>query len=136
MTSSQTKHKLINQASRFVLLLLGFLSTALGVVGIFLPALPTVPFFLLALTCFSRSSERFYDGLVEHAYFGPIIHPYINRQGMKRASKVKAIALLWTSILLSAFYFIDLGWIRLLLLLISCGVTIYLIKLPVIENNN
>ena len=133
MTSSQIKLKLINPVLRWMLLLSGFLSTALGVIGIFLPVLPTVPFLLLALACFARSSERFYNWLLEHAHFGPIIRPYINGQGMTRASKVKAITLAWASISLSAFYLVELDWVRWLLLLISCGVTLYLLKLPGIE---
>ena len=130
MTSSQTKLKTINPALRWTLLFSGFLATGLGVLGIFLPVLPTVPFLLLALACFARSSERFYIWLLDHAHFGPIIRPYINGQGMKRASKVKAIALVWASISLSAFYLVELDWVRWLLLLIACGVTLYLLKLP------
>ena len=130
MTSSQTKLKPINPALRWTLLFSGFLATGLGLLGIFLPILPTVPFLLLALACFARSSERFYNWLLDHAHFGPIIRPYINGQGMAFASKVKAIALVWASISFSAFYLIELDWIRWLLLLISCGVTLYLLKLP------
>ncbi|TFG47027.1 MAG: DUF454 domain-containing protein [Candidatus Brocadiia bacterium] len=133
MTSSQTKLKPINPALRWTLLVSGFLATALGVLGIFLPVLPTVPFLLLALACFARSSERFHNWLLDHAHFGPIIRPYINGQGMTRASKVKAIALVWASISLSVFYLVELDWVRWLLILISCGVTLYLLKLPSIE---
>jgi uncharacterized membrane protein YbaN (DUF454 family) len=133
MTSSQTKLRPINPALRWALMFSGFLATALGVLGIFLPVLPTVPFLLLALACFARSSEQFYNWLLDHAHLGPIIRPYINGQGMTRASKVKAIALVWASISLSAFYLVELDWVRWLLILISCGVTLYLLKLPVIE---
>ena len=86
-----------------------------------------------ALACFARSSERFYNWLLDHARFGPIIRPYINGQGMTRASKGKAIALLWASISLSAFYLVEIVWVRCLLLIICCGVTLYLLKLPGIE---
>ena len=130
MTSSQTKLKPINSALRWTLLVSGFLAIALGILGIFLPVLPTVPFLLLALACFARSSERFYYWLIDHTHFGPIIRPYINGKGMTRASKIKAISLVWASISLSAFYLVEIDWVRGLLLLICCGVTLYLIKLP------
>ena len=133
MTSTQTKLKPINPALRWTLLFSGFLATALGILGIFLPVLPTVPFLLLALACFARSSEQLYNWLRDHAHFGPIIRPYINGQGMTCASKVKAIALVWASISFSAFYLIELDWVRWLLLLIACGVTLYLLKLPCVE---
>jgi len=130
MTFSQTKLKPINPALRWTLLVSGFLATALGILGIFLPVLPTVPFLLLALACFARSSERFYHRLLDHAHFGPIIRPYIDGKGMTRASKVKAISLVWASISLSAFYLVEIDWVRWLLLLICCCVTLYLLKLP------
>ncbi len=136
MTSSQEQLKPINPALRWTLLISGFLATALGVLGVFLPVLPTVPFLLLALACFARSSERFYNWLLDHAHLGPIIRPYINGQGMTRASKVKAIALVWASISLSAFYLVETDWVRWLLLLISCGVTLYLLQLPAIKVEN
>lgn len=133
MTTSQTKLKPINSALRYTLLFSGFLATALGVLGIFLPVLPTVPFLLLALACFARSSEQFYNWLLDHVHLGPIVRPYINGQGMTRASKVKAIALVWASISLSAFYLIETDWVRWMLLLIACGVTLYLLRLPRID---
>jgi uncharacterized membrane protein YbaN (DUF454 family) len=108
MISSQDKTKTTNPALRWTLLTSGFLATTLGVIGIFLPVLPTVPFLLLALACFARSSERFYDWLLDHAHFGPIVQPYINGCGISRASKVK----------------------RSLLLVIACAVTLYLLYLP------
>ena len=133
MISSQDKTKPINPALRWTLLISGFLATALGVLGIFLPVLPTVPFLLLALACFARSSERFYAWLLDHAHFGPIIQPYIEGCGMSRASKGKAITLLWASILLSAFFLVELVWVRVVLLIVACAVTFYLLSLPTIN---
>lgn len=136
MNDSQTANKTINPALRWALLLSGLVATVLGVLGVFLPVLPTVPFLLLALACFARSSERFYTWLLDHAHLGPMVRPYLNGRGLSQASKVKAIALLWFSILLSAFFMVEVAWLRGLLLLIASGVTLYLLKLPTLETES
>lgn len=133
MDDSQQNAKPINPALRWTLLLSGFFATALGALGVFLPVLPTVPFLLLALACFARSSERFYDWLLGHAHLGPIVQPYINGRGLSRASKAKAISLLWASITLSAFFFVELVWVRSVLLLVACAVTLYLLSVPTVN---
>lgn len=45
----------------------------LGLLGVFLPLLPTTPFVLLAAFCFARSSERYHQWLLQHKIFGPLI---------------------------------------------------------------
>ncbi len=66
---------------RFVFLILGFFFTGLGLVGAFVPLLPTVPFLLLALWCFARSSQRFHDWLYNHPRWGPPLRQW-NRHGV------------------------------------------------------
>jgi hypothetical protein len=56
---------------RWVLFALGWLFFALGLVGVFLPVLPTTPFMIVALWCFSGSSQRFHRWLFNHRLFGP-----------------------------------------------------------------
>ncbi|CAM3687328.1 Inner membrane protein YbaN [Vibrio aerogenes CECT 7868] len=60
----------------------GFLSLGLGVLGIFLPLLPTTPFVLLASACFMRSSPRFHRWLLNHAVFGPVIKNWQTRRAI------------------------------------------------------
>ena len=122
-------------ALRWLLFACGWLSVALALLGLFLPVLPTVPFLLLALACFSRSSDRFYAWLVEHEQLGPLVRPYLAGAGMPLRAKFKAILLVWASILLSTFFLIDRLWLQILLPCIALGVTLYLLRLPTADGD-
>jgi len=67
---------------RVALIVVGTISTALGILGIFVPILPTTPFLLLAAACYSRSSQRFYDWLLNNKYFGNYIRNYLEKKGI------------------------------------------------------
>lgn len=73
---------------RILWALFGIISLALGVAGIALPLLPTVPFILLAAFCFARSSERLHHWLVTHRRFGPMIEDWNDRGAIHPRIKV------------------------------------------------
>lgn len=116
-----------NPIIRYALLAIGWLSVALGVIGIFLPVLPTTPFLLLAAACFMRSSQRFYLWLVNHRQLGPWIVDYLEGQGIPLKGKVYAISLMWLSIGLSC-YLVPLFWARAFMLTSAVLVSLYILK--------
>jgi uncharacterized membrane protein YbaN (DUF454 family) len=118
---------------RWFLLAAGWLSTALAVLGIFLPLLPTVPLLLLAAACFGRSSETFHRWLVEHRHFGPLLQPYLTGGGIPRRARVRAIAVIWVTIPASALLLVPLLWVRGLMIAVALAVTLYLLRLPAWE---
>lgn len=109
----------------------GCLSVGLGVLGIFLPLLPTTPFLLLAAACFLRSSPAFYRWLVRHPRLGPFVTDYLDGKGMPRKAKVYTLLLLWVSISFSIWVVPQPG-VRLILAGIALGVSVYILRLPVI----
>jgi len=117
-----------NQFLRYALLAVGFCSTGLAILGIFLPLLPTVPLLLLAAACFARSSERFHNWLHNHQKLGPIIRDYLSGQGIPLRSKITAIVFIWFSISISVFV-INPYWLKTLLVIIGFSVTLYLLSL-------
>ncbi|NNJ16840.1 YbaN family protein [Pseudomonas putida CSV86] len=112
---------------RYLLLATGWLSVALGVIGIFLPVLPTTPFLLLAAACFARSSPRFHDWLVYHPRLGPWIRDYLSGEGIPLKGKVYAIGLMWASIGLSC-YLVPSPWARGFMLTSAVLVSIYILR--------
>ncbi|WP_368641502.1 YbaN family protein [Castellaniella ginsengisoli] len=114
---------------RALLTFLGYVALALGVLGVFLPLLPTTPFLLLAAFCFLRGSPRMHAWLMSHRILGPYIRDFQEGRGIPLRSKCIALALMWPSLALSA-WFMPVPWARWFLLIPGIGVTIYLWRLP------
>lgn len=129
-TTDAKNRRLQSTVFRWLLIVIGWLAVFAGVVGIFLPLLPTVPLLLLAAACFSRSSESFHTWLVEHDRLGPLIRGYLGGAGIPRRAKAAAIGMVWVSVPVSAVFFVPLPWVQLLLLAIAAGITVYLLRLP------
>lgn len=113
---------------KILLLCFGTLCVALGVLGIFLPVLPTTPFLLLAAYCYGRSSERFYRRLITNRWCGEYIRNYREGKGIPRRKIILSILLLWMTIGYTIVFAVSQGWIRLILLGIAIGVTLHLSK--------
>ncbi len=119
----------LKRPMQIFLVIAGLIFTVIGLIGIFLPILPTTPFLLLAAACFLRSSDRLYKWLLSNRVFGKYLKNYLEKKGIPLAVKVFTISLLWITILLSTFVFIQIIWVRVLLIFIAIGVTIHLIMI-------
>ncbi|WP_426416578.1 YbaN family protein [Aestuariirhabdus sp. LZHN29] len=117
-----------NLILRWLLFGCGWLAVVLGVAGIFLPVLPTTPFLLLAAACFLRSSEHFYLWLLQHPRLGNYISYYLDGEGIPARARTYTLCLMWGTILISAA--LMQNWpLRLMLLAIACGVSLYLLRM-------
>ena len=85
-------------AVKIFLTILGLVSFALAVAGIFLPLLPTTPLLLLAAWCFVHSSPRLYEWLMQHPKFGPYIRNFRENRAIPLHVKVVAIVMIWLTI--------------------------------------
>ena len=115
---------------RILLIAGGTLCVALGVIGIFLPLMPTTVFLLMAAACYARSSDRFHQKLVNHRILGVYLRNSRNGGGMPRRAKAITLVLLWASIGATTVWTAHSWWLRLILLAIAAGVTAHVVRLP------
>ena len=109
-----------------LLIVAGTISTALGIIGIFIPILPTTPFLLLAAACYMRGSARFYRWLTNNRLFGAYVKNYIEGRGMPLKIKILTISLLWVTIGLTVAFAVQHLVVRIVLILIAIGVTVHI----------
>jgi len=114
---------------RYLYFISGVLLVAIGVIGIFLPVLPTTIFLILASACFIKSSPKVNEWLRNHKILGMYIKNYQDKSGLTIKSKIFNITFLWIMISASAIIFTELWYIRFLLFAIAIGVTIHLLMI-------
>lgn len=116
-----------------ILIVAGTLFVGLGVIGIFLPVLPTTPFLLLAAACYARSSRRFYCWLLNNRWFGVYIKNYRQKKGMPLKIKIFTVVLLWLTILVSVIFAVQSLAVRIILITIAIGVSIHVLSIKTLK---
>ncbi len=124
----------MNSIKKYLLIFLGSLSLVLGIIGIFLPLLPTTPFLLLASFCYVRSSEKLYNWLINHKIFGNYIYCYLTYKAIPRKTKIGAIIFLWSTLIISMILLSSLH-LRIFLAAVGIGVTIHLLTLKTLSRD-
>lgn len=114
---------------KIFLAILGCAAFVLGVVGIFVPLLPTTPFLLLAAALWVRSSPRLYEWLLAHRCFGGYIRNFRENRAIPLRAKVVSIALMWGTMLYCIFGLLDgWWWAQVGLLAVAVGVTWHILS--------
>ncbi len=122
-----------NKLTRVLLIIAGWFFVILGIIGIFLPVMPTTIFLIIAAACFAKSSEKFYYRLLNNKYLGKLIKDYREQRGMPLRAKIIAITMMNIAIGYSAFFAVNLLWVKILLIIIAVGVTAYIISIKTIR---
>ena len=115
---------------RVLLLTLGSIALLLGIIGIFLPGLPTTPFVLVAAACYARASETFYRRLIENPTVGPLIIEWRRHHSIPFRIKVIAITLMSLTICASMWTFAAMPWLQAVLAFIGVSTAIVLWRIP------
>lgn len=104
---------------RPLLIILGFLSFGLGMIGVIIPGLPTTPFLLLAAYFFSKSSPRFHQWLLNNRIFGKFIRDYQENPSLSLKTKIIAQVVMWGMVIYSSFFLIDFIPARIIVLVLG-----------------
>ena len=116
-----------------ICIILGTLSLGLGILGIFLPLLPTTPFLLLTAALYFKGSPRLYQWLLNHKYFGTYIRNFRENKAIPLRAKIISLLLMWSTMLYCIFFLIPLVWVKILLFLIAAGVTYHILSFKTLK---
>lgn len=119
----------MNHLRKTALIIFGSLFILLGVIGIFLPLLPTTPFILLGAACYMKGSQKLYNWLINNKLFGIYIKHYYEGKGIAPNIKLITIVFLWTSILFSVIFVVPVQHFRIILIFIAIAVTWHIISI-------
>lgn len=112
----------------------GSICLVLGAVGIFVPLLPTTPFWLLTCWFYVRSSAKLYDRVMRNKYFGTHVKSYLVDKSIPLRNKIVITATMWLSMILSCIFLVDKLWMRLLLVLTGIGIMWHILSFPTRKN--
>ena len=118
---------------KFLFNVLGLIALAFGVLGVFLPLLPTTPFVVLASVLFAKVNPAMCQWLLKNRLLGPYLEQYYNKTGLTKAYKTKTIAFLWIG-LVTSMLIIRIFWLYFLLAGIGIAVSIHVLLIKTKRN--
>lgn len=120
---------------RALLLVAGWLSLALGAIGVILPVLPTAPFLLLAVACFARSSPA----MVERIHRLPLAGKYLRdwqEEGISPRMKWAALAMLWLAAFVTLAVAAKTALVKIIVLAVAVLTSVHFLLMPVRRSRN
>ncbi|MCZ4336957.1 YbaN family protein [Shewanella colwelliana] len=118
---------------RGMYLVVGLCSLLLGLIGIAVPLLPTVPFILLAAFCFARSNQRLHNWLMTHPWFADALQDWDRERAIRKGLKKKAYIATSVSFLVS-IAIVPLIWVKVMLACMLTGLLLYLRCIPELDD--
>ena len=113
---------------KILLTFLGLISLGLGILGIFLPVLPTTPLLLLAAALFLRSNMKLYAWLLNHPKLGPYIRNFMEHKAIPLKVKIISVSLVWITLLNCAIFVADHWAFRLFFIILAAAITYHILS--------
>ena len=106
----------------------GTISLVLGIIGIFVPLLPTTPFLLLSAAFYFRGSPRLYRWLIQQKQLGPYIKNFREYRAIPLRAKIISLSLIWITLSYCIFQIAPYLWLKIILLAIAIGTTWHILS--------
>jgi uncharacterized membrane protein YbaN (DUF454 family) len=113
---------------KYLLIISGSICLALGVIGIFLPVLPTTPFLLLAAAAYVRSSEKLYQWLLSQKLLGTYIRNFREHKAIPLHAKIISISMIWITLTYCAITVGESVWIKAAFILLAIGISWHILS--------
>lgn len=114
---------------RIFLIIVGSVSLVLGLLGVFLPVLPTTPFLLLSAALWVKSSPRLYEWLLNHRIFGDYIRNFREYRAIPLRAKIVSVTLLWATMSYCIFVVANEKlWLQIVFATIAIAITWHILS--------
>ena len=119
---------------RIFFIIVGSVSLVLGILGMFLPLLPTTPFLLLSAAAWLKASPELYNWLLNHRLFGEYIRNFREHRAIPLRAKVVSVSLVWLTIGYCFFAMVDKWWwAQLLMALLATGISWHILSFKTLK---
>lgn len=113
---------------KMILTIVGLISLALGITGIFLPVLPTTPFLLLSAALFLKSNKGLYDWLLDHPSLGTYIRNFMEYKAIPLRIKILSVSMVWMTLSYCAIFVAEHWLFRVFFIVLAIGITIHILS--------
>ena len=119
---------------RIFLIIVGCVSLVLGILGMFLPLLPTTPFLLLSAAAWVKASPALYQWLLNHKVFGEYIRNFREHRAIPLRAKIVSVSLVWLTIGYCIFAVVDeWWWVQVLMTLLAIGISWHILSFKTLK---
>lgn len=125
--------KSLSNVQRILFVILGSVSLAVGIIGAFLPVLPTTPFVLLSVACYVRSSQRMYTWVMNSRFAGKHVHNVLAGHGIPFSVKVVSVVMSFCMIGYVSVFQTDNFFVRLLLGMLFVAQIIFMVRIKTLR---
>lgn len=119
---------------KIFLIIVGSVSLILGVLGIFLPMLPTTPFLLLSAAAWVKASPSLYEWLINHRVLGEYIRNFREHRAIPLRVKIISVSLVWLTIGYCIFAVVDeWWWAQVLMALLATAISWHILSFATLK---